>query len=140
MELKPDEAQDQQLQDIYARWLDAIGKAGFTATLAALLVYLSGAMPPFVPLAELPALWGLPVGRYLAQTGAPTGWAWLGLLERGDFLSLVAIASFAAASALCYLRALPAFIAHRDRTYASIAAAQVALLLVAASGVLNRLL
>lgn len=137
MELNTDEAQDQRLQEIYARWLDCMAKAGFAATLVALLVYQSGAIPPFVPLAELPALWGLPVARYLELTGSPTGWAWVRLLDKSDFLSLVAIASFASTSILCYLRALPVLISHRERMYALIATAQIAVLLLAASGVLN---
>ena len=140
MELKPGEAQDQRLQDIYARWLDVLAKAGFAATLAALMVYLSGTLPPFVALADMPALWGAPVARYLELTGAPTGWAWLRLLDRSDFLGLAAVASFAAVSFICYLRALPALLSHRDRMYACIAVAQIAVLLLAASGVLNRYL
>jgi hypothetical protein len=140
MELKPDDARDQHLQEIYARWLDVLAKAGFAATLAALLVYLSGVLPPFVALAELPVLWGVPVARYLELTGAPTGWAWLRLLDRSDYLGLAAVALFASVSLVCYLRALPVFLAHRDRMYAAIAAAQVAVLLLAASGVLNRFL
>ena len=140
MELKPDEARDRRLQEIYARWLDVLAKAGFAATLAALLVYLSGTLPPFVPLAEMPALWGMPVARYLELTSAPTGWAWLRMLDKSDFLGLAAVASFASVSFLCYLRILPALLSHRDRMYACIAAAQIAVLLVAASGVLNRFL
>jgi hypothetical protein len=114
-----------------------MAKAGFAATLIALLVYLSGAIPPFVPLAELPALWGLPVARYLEITGSPTSWAWVRLLDKSDFLSLVAIVSFASTSILCYLRALPVLISHRERMYALIATAQIAVLLLAASGLLN---
>jgi hypothetical protein len=137
MELKPDETRDQRLQDIYARWLDGVAKAGFAATLGALLVYLSGAMPPYVPLSDLPALWSLPVAKYLELTGAPTGWGWVRMLDKSDFLSLVAIASFASASMVCYLRALPVLMSHQDRVYAWIATAQIAVLLLAASGLLN---
>ena len=136
MDLKPDD-QDQRLQDIYARWLDRISKTAFGATLAALLVYLSGAIQPFIPLSELPALWGLPVARYLEVTGSPTGWSWVHLLDKSDYLSLVTVTSFASVSIVCYLRALPVLVSHRDRMYALIAAAQVAVLLLAASGLLN---
>jgi len=133
------EAQDQRLQDIYARWLDRMAKAGFVATLVALLVYLSGAAPAFVPLAELPSLWSLPVARYLELTGSPTGWAWVRLLDRGDYMSLVAIVSFASTSIMCYLRILPVLISDRERVYALIAAVQIGVLLLAGSGLLNRL-
>ena len=137
MELKSDETQDQRLQEIYARWLDAMAKAGFAATLAVLLVYLCGLIPPYVPLAELPALWGLPVTRYLELTGSPTGWGWIRLLDKSDLLCLVAIASFASVSIVCYLRTLPILLSNRDRVYALIATAQIGVLLLAASGLLN---
>jgi hypothetical protein len=137
MGVKQRDAQDQRLQEIYARWLDIAAKACFVASLAALLVYVSGALAPFVPLAELPRLWGQPVARYLELTGAPSGWGWLGLIDRGDYLNLVGIAAFASVSILCYLRALPVLIAHRDWLYVLIAAAQIVVLLAAASGLLH---
>ena len=137
MELKLRDEQDQRLQEIYADWLDRLAKAGFALSVAALLVYLSGAVAPYVPMAELPALWGLPVGRFLELTGAPTGWGWLQLLGFGDYLNLVGIAWMASVSVVCYLRALPALVAHGDRLYALIAAVQIAVLLLAASGLLN---
>lgn len=135
--LKHRDEQDQRLQEIYARWLDIAAKACFALSLAALLAYVTGALKPFVALAELPALWGLPVARYLELTGAPSGWGWIRLLGSGDYLNLLGIASCASVSILCNLRALPVLIAHRDWLYVVIAAAQIAVLLAAASGLLN---
>ncbi|KJU82949.1 hypothetical protein MBAV_004846, partial [Candidatus Magnetobacterium bavaricum] len=48
-------------------------------------------MPP-VPVDELPKLWGLSVHEYLEKTGIHTGWAWLHLLGKGDFLNFAGIA------------------------------------------------
>jgi hypothetical protein len=137
MDVKRRDEQDQRLQEIYARWLDIAAKVCFAASLAALLAYLSGAIAPFVPLAELPALWGLPVTRYLELTGGPTGWGWIRLLGSGDYLNLLGVASFASVSIVCYLRALPVLLSHRDWLYVVIAAAQIVVLLAAASGLLN---
>jgi len=137
MDLKTQDEQDARVQEIYARWLDIGAKAGFAVSLAGMLVYASGAVAPFVPMAELAARWSLPVGRFLALTGAPTGWGWIHLLGYGDYLNLVGIALFASMTTICYLRVLPVLLAHRDRLYALIAAAQIAVLLAAASGLLN---
>ena len=137
MDLKRRDEQDQRLQEIYARWLDVAAKACFAMSLAALLLYVSGALAPFVPLARLPALWNLPVSRYIELTGAPSGWGWLALLGYGDYLNLVGIAIFASLSLACYARILPALVAAGDRTYALIALAQILVLLLAASGLLN---
>jgi hypothetical protein len=137
MDLKRRDEQDQRLQEIYARWLDVAAKTCFAMSLAALLVYVSGALTPFVPLARLPALWNLPVSRYVELTGAPSGWGWAALLGSGDYLNLLGIAAFASVSVICYARALPVLVAHRDWLYLLIAAAQIVVLLVAASGLLN---
>lgn len=134
MELKPDPAQDAQVQALYARWLDIGARTGFAVSLAALLVYVSGAMAPFVPLAELPALWSLPVGRYLELTGAPTGWNWLRLVGHGDYLNLVGIVLFASVTIACYARILLALLRQGERLYALIAAVEIAVLLIAAAG------
>jgi hypothetical protein len=137
MGLKSHDEQDARVQEIYARWLDAGTKAGFALSLAGMLVYLSGIVAPFIPVAELTARWRLPVGRFLALTGAPTGWGWIHLLGYGDYLNFAGIALFASMTIICYLRVLPILIAHRDRLYALIAAAQILVLLAAASGLLN---
>lgn len=137
MDLKRHDEQDARVQAIYARWLDVGTKAGFAVSLVGMLAYLSGAVAPFVPMAELAAHWGLPVGRFLALSGAPTGWGWIHLLGYGDYLNFAGITVIASMTTLCYLRILPVLIAHRDRLYALIAAAQIAVLLAAASGLLN---
>jgi len=75
MDVKP---HDEHIQRLYARWLDAATKTGFAASLCAFLLYVSGTLPPYVAPERLPELWGLQVGRFLEQTGAPTGWRWSG--------------------------------------------------------------
>jgi hypothetical protein len=137
MGLKLHEEQDARVQEIYARWLDIGTKAGFAVSMIGMLVYLSGIVAPFIPMTELTARWRLPVGRFLALTGAPTGWGWVHLLGYGDYLNFAGIALFASLTTVCYLRILPVLLAHRDRLYALIAAAQILVLLAAASGLLN---
>ena len=124
-----------ELNRVYARWLDAAAKTAFVVSLAAFLAYVLGVLPPFVPLDALPKLWGLGVDDYLRRTGAPSGWGWLAFFDRGDYLNLACLALLASVKLVCYLRVLPAMLTEGARLEAAIAAAQVAVLVLAASGV-----
>lgn len=129
---------ERELREIYARWLDVATKVGFAVSLAAFLVYVSGWVPAFLPPADLPRYWSLPVGRFIAATGAPQQWSWLRLLGYSDVLNLGALALFALVTPACYARLVPRLLAQRDWLQLALACAQVVVLLVAASGVLAR--
>ena len=122
---------------ICARWLEAGTRVAFTVVLASFAIYVLGLLDPLVPLQELVQLWGLPVDRYVAATGAPTGWAWLRFLGKGDYLNLLGIALFAAVTIVCYARMVPAFSQQGKRAQAMFALLQVLVLLAAASGVIR---
>jgi hypothetical protein len=124
-------------QKIYARWLDQGTRIGLVALIAAFLSYAFGLWDAFVPLGRLPALWSLPVDRYLALTGAPTGWGWLALLGRSDYLNQLAVAVLALITVICYLRIVPILWRRGERLHAGMAMAQVVVLIAAASGVLT---
>ena len=133
MELNGD---DRALRELYARWLDRATQAGFAMSLVAFTVYLGGLLPSYLPPAELPRYWALPVDQFIAATGAPRQWAWLGLLGYGDMLNLAAVALLGLVTPACYARLLPALFVRRDALQLALAAAQLAVLLVAASGLL----
>jgi hypothetical protein len=123
------------MQATYARLLDVATRIGFFVSLAAFLVYVSGIVEPAVPLAELPRLWSLPASRFVALTGEPTGWGWLALLAKSDFLNLGAVALFGLVTLVCYARIVPMLFAEKERLQACIALAQVLVLAAAAAGV-----
>ena len=127
---------EEVIQERYARWLDVSTRLAFAASLLAFLVYASGLLPAFVPLQALPALWGLPVDRYLEKTGAPSGWGWLHLVGFSDYLSLACMALVGMVTLLCYLAILPLLLRLGERLQAALVGAQVLVLLVAASGFL----
>jgi len=129
-------SREQVVQELYARWLGAVAWIAFCAALLAFALYAGGVLPTFVPLEALPALWRLPVGEYLARTGAPVGWGWLRLLSYGDYLSLGCVALVAAVTLVCYLAVLPMLLKLEGRLQAALVAAQIVVLLVAASGAL----
>ena len=134
MELSP---ADRRAQERYAAWLDVATRAGFALSAAAFILYATGTLPAFVPLQELPRLWQLPAQRFVAATGAPVGWSWVGLVGYGDYLCLATLALLAAASAACQARLVPLFVRAGAALDASLALAQVLVLVLAASGVVS---
>lgn len=121
----------------YAQLLDRGMKAGLLGLTLTFLVYVSGLLSPRVPLEELPRYWSMPVKQYLAATGAPTGWSWLGLLGHGDFLNFVGIAFLAGVTIACYVAITPILFRKKDVIFGWLAIAEVLVLGLAASGVFN---
>lgn len=118
----------------YARWLDWSTRVGLVVLLLSFAAYVMGLTSPHVPLARLPELWSQPVGSYLQQTQSPTGWGWLALVHQGDFACLVGIALLAGCSLVCLLALVPLYLRRGDLVFAALCLAEVAVVLVAASG------
>jgi hypothetical protein len=116
-------------QSIYARWLDIGTRIGFALLVAGFAVYVFGWLDPHVPHADLARLWTLPAERYVAATGAPTGWAWLRHLHKGDYVNFLGVVVFTTVTIVCYARIVPAL----PRLHAALALIQIAVLLAAAS-------
>lgn len=121
----------------YARVLDAGMKLGFLCLVVSFALYVTGLVSPHVPVEELPRYWSLPVKKYLAVTGIHAGWGWLDMLGKGDFLNFVGIAFLSSVAILCYVSIAPIFFQKKDRIYAWLAVLEVAVLTLAASGLLK---
>lgn len=118
----------------YARALEWGGRLGMALLVASFVVYALGWLPPQVALAELPALWSMPVDEYLARTGAPSGWRWLGLLGHGDVAGLLGIALLASISVPCLLGLVPLAWRRGDRALLGLCVAEAVVIVLAASG------
>ena len=134
MDVKPAPVRVPEEQRMYARWLRAAARAGLVLLIVAFLAYATGLASAHVPLQELPALWTLPLDEYLARTGQPAGWGWIGMLPSGEALSLIGVSILALATLVAYGRLVISYLRSGERVQAWIAAAQVAVLLVAALG------
>lgn len=124
-------------QMAYARLLDLGMKLGLLALIATFIIYVMGILPPHLPLNDLPKYWGLPVHKYLEQTGIHPGWAWVNMLGKGDFLNFVGIAFLAGVTVICYIRIIPLLFKKKDTIYAILAIFEVLVLVLAASGILK---
>jgi hypothetical protein len=135
MELK--RAADHEAAQLYARCIGIGSALSFALIAAELAAYVSGLVSPYVPLQRLPALWGLPMKEFLSAARVPSGWGWLALIGQGDYLNFIGIALLAAVAGVAYFCAILRYAARRDGIYALLAAAQLLVLVVAASGLLN---
>ena len=115
-------------QELYARWLGVGTRIGFVVLIASFFAYTFGLLEPLVQPRELARLWVMPVDRYVAAIGGPTGWGWLRHFGRGDYLNYLGIALLASVTAVCYARVIPAL----TRAHAVIAALQIGVLLAVA--------
>lgn len=108
-------------------------------------LYVFGILEPVVPVGEVANYWSMPVHDYLVAINqnflhwehAPTGWAWLKLLGRGDFLNFLPIAILAGVTIVCYFVIVPGMFARNDKAMAFIALATAVILTLAASGLLK---
>jgi hypothetical protein len=131
-------AQQQQLEALrYAYLLDWGARLGVVALIVSFAAYAFGLLTPHVPLEQLPTVWNLPVAAYLQQTATPTGWGWLALAHKGDLSGLIGISILAGCSLPPLMGLIPLYLKRRDYVYASISAVVVAVLVLAASGVLT---
>lgn len=121
----------------YARWLEIGTRAGLGLLVLLFLAYASGLTTPQMPHERLPQVWGLPVGEFLQATGMPVGWDWLALAHRGDIANLLGIALLIGCSLPPLLGLVPLYAARGNRIYIGICLAEVAVILLAASGVLS---
>jgi hypothetical protein len=121
-------------QHLYARWVNAGTRIGFVALVASFACYALGMLEAHLPPQEVARVWQLPVDQYVAAIGGPTGWGWLGLLAKSDYLNHLGVAVLASVSVVAYGRILPALIAQGERLRAAIALVQILILLTAASG------
>jgi hypothetical protein len=121
----------------YANTLNSGVKTGFAIVVICFLIYISGALAPIVPFSDLGGHWGLPVHEFIAKTGSPSGWDWVWKLNRGDALNFFAVAWLSTVTIVCYLRIIPILIRKGDTIYLVIAVLEVAVMLLAASGLLH---
>lgn len=121
----------------YARFLQWGSRCGLLVLVLSFLGYVSGVIPPHVPLDELQTIWGLPLSEYLARTHTPTGWNWLQLATRGDMANLVGIAILCASSLVCLLVVIPVYARRGDRIFVVLCILAILVQVLAASGILN---
>lgn len=121
----------------YAALLHRCVNAGFLMLLVAFGLYASGLIEAHVPLETMAAQWHLSAPAFMAANQLEGGWSWLRLIHRGDYLCMAGLAFLALTTVFCYLRVLPFFLREKKHTLAVIIVIEVAVLLIAASGIFS---
>lgn len=124
-------------QMAYAGVLNVGMWLGLAVLVITFFIYISGALPTFVPIDDLPKYWTMRVHDYNVALNAPTGWQWVMQAGKGDYLNFVGIVILSGLTILCYLIILPILFRKKDTAYAIIAIVEVLVLSLAASGLLK---
>jgi hypothetical protein len=124
-------------QLLYASILNVGVKIGLGGLVVGFVVYLGRILPLKIPLEDLPRYWSLPVEAYLKAVGIQAGWSWFYMIGYGDFLLFIPIAFLAGVTILCYLVIGPCFFWKKDLFYTCFVIIEIALLIIAASGILG---
>lgn len=74
---------------------------------------------------------------YIHTLNTPTGYGWIAMLGKGDYLNFIGIAILVGLTTSCYLVILPIFIRKKDTPYTVIIIVEIAILVLAASGILK---
>ncbi len=142
MENKP-KASEEQLA--YAGVLNKGAWIGLALLIVFFIVYISGLLPSYIPIEDLSktppgskiAYWSMRTHDFNQAFNVPTGWGWIKLAGKGDYLNFVGITMLAGLTVVCYAVILPILIRKKDMPYTIIAILEVAVLLLAASGILK---
>jgi hypothetical protein len=124
-------------QILYARLLEKGMFVGLLILLITFGLYAFGVMDPYIPLDKISEYWSMNVNDYLHHANIKAGWAWVGMLKYGDFVNFIGIAILAGVTILCYAAIIPTLLKSNDKVYAVLAALEVIILTVAASGILG---
>jgi len=132
-------------QVLYGRVLERGMYFGLLALVVTFFLYVSGILQPVIPLDVLSSYWSQNVHNYLVainqdflhHENLPTGWAWLKLLNRGDFVNFIGMAILSGISILCYLAIVPCLLRKKDYAYAAMCVLEVLILALAASGMIS---
>jgi hypothetical protein len=135
-------ATEEQL--LYATILEKGMLVGLVLMFITFALYVFRIMPAAVPLDEIAGYWNQPVHDYLVAINnnflhwdhLPTGWSWIKLIGKGDFLNFIPIAILSGVTIFCYIAIVPGLFRRGDKAYAIMAIAEALILALAASGLL----
>lgn len=101
------------------------------------ILYVSGIMEPYVSMELITEYCSMPVSAYLTGNNVPTGWGWLSLLGKGDFLNFLGIALLSGLTIVGFIYLSAAYFKQKDFKFAIISLLEVLVLCLAASGIIG---
>lgn len=133
-----------QEQVLYAKILEKGMLVGLILMFITFALYVFGIMKPAIPVDQVSGYWSMSVHDYLIAINndflhidhAPTGWAWVKMIGKGDFLNFVPVAILSGVTIVCYVAILPGLFARGDKAMGIITLMTALILTLAASGIL----
>jgi len=124
-------------QITYANLLFIGAWVGILLMLITYFIYVTGILSPHVDVTVITQNWDKGVDEYLKITHSPKGWGWLKLLNKGDFLNFIGLTLIAVLTIICYLFLVIGYKKRKDWVYFFICVFEIAVLTLAASGILG---
>ena len=124
-------------QERYARLLAIGTNTGLGMLVVLFGIYMLGVVDPHVPHERLPEIWHLPSADFLELARLEAGWGWTARLRHADILTLLGIVTLAFCSVPCLLAVMPVYWRSRQRMLFAICGLEVAVITLAASGLLS---
>ena len=124
-------------QITYANLLFVGAWLGILLMMITYFLYVSGILPPHVDVELITQNWNKGVDEFLKITHSPHGWGWLKLMNKGDFLNFLGMVLLAVMTIVCYLFLIIGYGKRKDWLYFAICLLEVAVLSLAASGILG---
>jgi hypothetical protein len=121
----------------YANLLNKGMLIGLITLIITFIIYVLSILPPVIPKKEVSIYWTHSLHDYLHETGIKAGWNWMTQLGKGDMLNFAPIAFLGAVTIFCFLAIVPIFLRKKDIVYTLLALLEVAVLAIAASGILG---
>ncbi len=121
----------------YADWMETGTRIGAGGLAFAYLAYVTGLLPPHVPINTIVAHWHLPAAEMASACGFYRGTSWIHAFREGDYLTVLLLAFLATVTIWSFARLIPFLIRERDLPMMLVVLAQLAILVLAASGVLH---
>jgi Fe2+ transport system protein B len=126
-----------EIETKYGRILHYLVLAGFLFLGATFLIYAFALLPSYMDAHRVPQVWHLPADEAVAETARPQFRAWVTNLNRADLLSLGSLAVLSAVTPVGFLFLLVLFLRRRDFAYAAMVAAEIVVLILAATGIVG---
>jgi hypothetical protein len=124
-------------QFAYATILSYGTYLGLAIMVITFFLYVGKVLEPVIPIEQLPDFWTMKVTDYMHEANLPHGWGWVNLVSHGDFINFIGIVMLAGLTIVAYLRIIPILIRKKDTTFVIIAFVEIAILVLAASGILT---
>ncbi|WP_022853703.1 hypothetical protein [Thermodesulfatator atlanticus] len=122
---------------IYAKILQYGSLFGIVLMILTFIIYIFQILPSFVPPEKLPSLWHMTAYEFIHHIGLKSGWDWIHYLNYGDILNYVGIAFLAGLTIVGYVAILPFLFSSGAYAVGIISVAEIIILILAASGILQ---